>query len=70
MSRWPLIKIELESEDVGLNEVGQLKSLLQQLSEVVLEKERADKVVLVLDDVLDHGSNGRYLVGPQSAVDR
>jgi len=55
MSGWPLIKIELESEYVGLNEVGKLKSFLQQLSEVVLEEERAHKVVLVLDDVLDHG---------------
>lgn len=58
MSGWPLIKIELESEDVGLNEIGKLKSLLQQLSEVVLEEERAHKVVLVLDDILDHCRDG------------
>lgn len=58
MSGWPLIKIKLESEDISLDEVGKLKSFFQKLSEVVLEEERAYKVVLVLDDVLDHGSNG------------
>ena len=68
MSGWPLIKIKLESEDVSLNEVGKLKSLFQQLSEVVLEEERAHKVVLVLDDILDHGVDCFYLVISQSVV--
>ena len=58
MSGWPLIKIKLESEDISLDKVGKLKSFFQKLSEVVLEEERAYKVVLVLDDVLDHGSDG------------
>jgi len=62
MSGRPLFEFELVVEHVTFEKVTALNSLVHEFNQVFLEQEAADKVVLVLDDVINHESNRSHLV--------
>jgi hypothetical protein len=69
VSGCPLIKIELESEDVARDKLRKLNTLLKKLLDILYEEERRNIVVLVLHYVSDHRGDSAHLVVLQSVVD-
>ena len=68
MSRWPLIIVKREAEDIASQEASHIEALIKQIWEVLLEEEGRHMVVLVLHNVVDDVPDCSYLVVPQGPV--
>jgi len=62
MSRWPLIIVEIVVEDLGVEQICEVGTLLDHLNEIVLEQVGVDVRVLVIDDVSRDHVDGSNLV--------
>ena len=69
MNGWPLLQFEGVLEDITLEEVGHLDSLLEQSNEGVLEQEWEGVVVLMLYDILNNAIEGSDLVVVKGNLD-
>jgi hypothetical protein len=54
---WPLLKLELEVEDLTLKQRSNLDSLFYQNGEVLSKQEERDVIILELNDVVDDHLN-------------
>jgi hypothetical protein len=66
VSRWPLVEIKLEAEEVTLQKASHLNTFFDQVLEIIEEQETRNKIVLVLVDVLNDDLDGTDLVILQS----
>ena len=59
----PLIVVKGEEENVTVQKRGKRNAFCYDFREVSTEKEGADVVVLVLNDIVDDGSDSSILIG-------
>jgi len=62
MSCWPLIIVEVVVEDLGVEQICEVGTLLDHLNEIVLEQVGVDVRVLVIDDISRDHVDGSNLV--------
>ena len=62
MSCWPLIIVEIVVEDLGVEQICEVGTLLDHLNEIVLEQVGVDVRVLVIDDISRDHVDGSNLV--------
>ena len=65
---WPLVVIEIESEDIRVQKLSDLDSFLHNLGEVLQKQVVRDIVILELDDVPNNALDGAYLIVPECVV--
>ena len=65
---WPLIKIEVVGEYVGVKKRFDFDTFLDKCREVFVKEKTAYKVVLILDDVLNYDLDCSNLIVSQSAI--